>query len=180
MMNKALEVIEAHWLFDMPVEHIQVVVHPEAVVHSMVEFIDGAILAQLAITDMRIPIQYALSYPDRLPNSLPSLNLVEWKRLTFEEPDRAKFPCLEFGYAAARAGGTVPAVLNAANEACVAAFLEDALAFTEIPARIEQVLRRHRPVPNPTLEEILQADRWAREQVAQQLASSVGDRGGGG
>jgi 1-deoxy-D-xylulose-5-phosphate reductoisomerase len=169
MMNKALEVIEAHCLFAISVDQIQVLVHPEAIVHSMVEFLDGSVLAQLAVTDMRIPIQYALSYPKRLLSSLPPLDLVQWKQLTFEAPDRSKFPCLELGYAAARAGGTAPAVLNAANEVCVEAFLEDALPFTEIPIQIERVLSRHRTIGHPTLEEILQADEWARQQVIQQI-----------
>ena len=135
----------------------------------MVEFVDGSVLAQLAVTDMRIPIQYALSYPKRLTSSLPALDFVHLKRLTFEAPNRAKFPCLEFGIAAAQAGGTLPAVLNAANEACVEAFLEDALPFVQIPSLLEQVLRRHRNLLGPTLDQILQADVWAREEVAQEL-----------
>ncbi|MBI3312574.1 MAG: 1-deoxy-D-xylulose-5-phosphate reductoisomerase [Candidatus Omnitrophica bacterium] len=165
MMNKALEVIEARWLFDLPVERIEVVVHPEAIVHSMVEFIDGSVLAQLGVTDMRIPIQYALSFPRRLSSSLPPLDLVAWKQLTFEAPDPEKFPCLQFGRAAARAGGTAPAALNAANEACVQAFLQDSLPFTRIPSVIERILSRQRIVAHPSLEEILRADAWAREQV---------------
>ena len=165
MMNKGLEVIEAHWLFGIPVERIEVLVHPEAIVHSLVEFIDGSILAQLGVTDMRIPIQYALTYPERLDSSLPGLDLVTLKRLTFEAPDHRKFPCIGFGYEAGRVGGTLPAVLNAANEACVRAFLEDALPFARIPSVIEKVLGRHRPVAHPTLEEILDSDRWAHEQV---------------
>ena len=173
MMNKALEVIEAHSLFGVPMDQVEVVVHPEAIVHSMVEFIDGSLLAQLAVTDMRIPIQYALSYPERISSSLPALDLVALKQLNFEAPDRKKFPCLEFGAEAARAGGTLPAVLNAANEACVAAFLADALPFTAIPSAIERILRRHRPVPNPTLDQILQADAWAREQAPAKQSQEV-------
>jgi len=165
MMNKALEVIEACSLFGVSVDQVEVVVHPEAIVHSMVEFIDGSVMAQLAVTDMRIPIQYALSYPDRLASSLPALDLVSIQQLTFEAPDRAKFPCLELGYVAARAGGTLPAVLNAANEVCVAAFLRDDLPFTRLAPLIEQVVRRHRPVAHPTLEQILEADTWAREET---------------
>ena len=167
MMNKALEVIEARWLFDVALERIEVVVHPEAIIHSMVEFIDGSVLAQMGITDMRLPIQYALTYPQRLPSALPALDLVALGRLTFEAPDRAKFPCLDFGCRAVQAGGTAPAVLNAANESCVEAFLEDALPFTRIPSTIEQILERHRPVIHPTLEQILEADSWAREQVTE-------------
>ena len=169
MMNKALEVIEARWLFGLSVEQIEVVVHPEAIVHSMVEFIDGSVLAQLAVTDMRIPIQYALSYPDRLSSVLPALDLVGLKQLTFEAPDLTKFPCLELGYLAARTEGTLPAVLNAANEACVAAFLQDALPFTQIPALLQKILQRHQPVSHPTLEQILEADAWAHDQVRSAL-----------
>ena len=169
MMNKALEVIEAHWLFGIPVEKVEVVVHPEAVVHSMVEFIDGSVLAQLGVTDMRIPIQYAMTYPGRLTSSLPPLDLVAMKALTFEAPRRDKFPCLEFGFRAARAGGTAPAALNAANEACVRAFLEDGLAFPRIPPLLESVMSRHRPLLAPGLEQILEADAWAREEVQRSL-----------
>ncbi len=165
MMNKALEVVEARWLFDVPVERIEVVVHPEAIIHSLVEFIDGSILAQLGVTDMRLPIQYAMTFPKRLSSPLPALDLVSLSRLTFEAPQRSKFPCLEFGYRAAAAGGTMPAVLNAANEHCVGGFLEDRLEFTRIPSVIERVLSRHRVVVRPTLDQILEADRWARTQA---------------
>ena len=165
MMNKALEVIEAHALFGLPESQVEVVVHPEAIIHSLVEFIDGSVLAQLAVTDMRIPIQYALSYPDRFTSSLPALDLVGLKQLTFESPDRSKFPCLELGYEAARTGGTLPAVLNAANEVCVEAFLRDELPFTRVAPMIEKVLRKHRPVQNPDLKQIFEADSWAREEV---------------
>ena len=170
MMNKALELIEARWLFDVSVERIEVVVHPEAIVHSMVEFIDGSILAQLGVTDMRLPIQYALTFPERLASPLPALDLVSLSRLTFEAPQRAKFPCLDFGYRAAEAQGTMPAALNAANETCVRGFLEDRLPFTRIPSVIERVLSRHRNVLRPTLDQILESDRWAREQAEAQIA----------
>ncbi|MBI3323409.1 MAG: 1-deoxy-D-xylulose-5-phosphate reductoisomerase [Candidatus Omnitrophica bacterium] len=173
LMNKALEVIEARSLFGLPADQVEVLVHPEAVVHSMVEFIDGSVLAQLAVTDMRIPIQYALTYPDRLPSGLPPLDLAQWKRLTFEPPQREKFPCLEFGYRAARAGGTAPAVLNAANERCVQAFLDDMLPFVQIPSVIEKVLSRHRAAPHPDLAQILQADAWAREEAASVIAGNA-------
>ena len=169
MMNKALEVIEARWLFDLPVEQVEIVVHPEAIVHSMVEFIDGSILAQLGVTDMRIPIQYALTYPRRRSSSLPPLDLVALKQLTFEAPDRSKFPCLDFGYEAARQGGTLPAVFNAANETCVETFLRDDLAFTRIPAVIERVLSRHRATADPDLRQILEADAWARRQAVEEM-----------
>lgn len=170
MMNKALEVVEAVRLFGVGVDQVEILVHPEAIVHSMVEFIDGSVIAQLGITDMRLPIQYAMTYPGRLSNSLPALDLVRLKSLTFEAPDRRKFPCLEFGVQAAKSGGTMPAVLNAANEACVRAFLSDGLPFVRIPSLIESVLSRHRLVPHPTLEQILQADSWAHEQVRRELA----------
>ena len=169
MMNKGLEVIEARWLFGIPVNQIEVLVHPEAIVHSMVEFVDGSILAQLGVTDMRIPIQYAMTYPRRLSSSLPPLDLVQLQKLTFEAPNPAKFHCLRLGCEAAQAGGTVPAVLNAANEACVQAFLEDGLAFTQIPVVIEKVMRAHQPVAQPTLEQIIQADDWAHAQVQSHL-----------
>lgn len=177
MMNKALEVIEARALFGLPVEKIAVVVHPEAIVHSMVEFVDGSVLAQMAVTDMRIPIQYAMTYPDRLPSGLPPLDLVSLKSLHFEAPRPDKFPCLSFGYAAARAGGTAPAVLNAANEACVSAFLSDGLPFERIPRLLEQVLAEHRAAQNPSLEQILQADAWARKAVAARLKSGRAPQG---
>ncbi|MBI4226764.1 MAG: 1-deoxy-D-xylulose-5-phosphate reductoisomerase [Candidatus Omnitrophica bacterium] len=166
MMNKGLEVIEARWLFDVPASQVEVLIHPEAVVHSMVEFIDGSVLAQLGVTDMRIPIQHALTYPDRLPTSLPALDLAAIGRLTFERPDRAKFPCLSFGYAAAEADGTAPAVLNAANEACVQAFLDGQIPLTTIPRTIEAVLAHHRVAPSPALDDVVAADRWARDEAA--------------
>jgi len=174
MMNKGLEVIEARWLFDLPVDKIEILIHPEAIVHSMVEFIDGSILAQLGITDMRLPIQYAMTYPRRLSSTLPPLDLVEMKQLTFEAPNPKKFPCLGFGYEASQAGGTLPAVLNAANEACVTNFLQDGLPFTRISEIIGKVIGTHRRVAHPRLEEILQADGWAREQVESELKVRAG------
>ena len=173
MMNKALEVIEARWLFGIPVEQVEVIVHPEAIIHSLVEFIDGSVLAQLAVTDMRIPIQYALTYPQRRRSSLAPLNLVEQKNLTFEAPDPVKFPALSLGYQAGQTGGTMPAVLNAANEVCVQAFLEDRLPFLEIPTTIEAVLSRHRLMTHPSLAEIFEADRWARAQADQRIKEPI-------
>lgn len=164
LMNKGLEVIEASHLFDFPPEKIDVLIHPEAIIHSLVEMIDGSHMAQLAVTDMRIPIQYALSYPERLDsNGLPRLNLSELKKLTFEEPDRRRFPCLDFGYEARRIGGTMPAVLNAANEMAVDGFLEGQISFVAIPRTIERVMRKHKVIRKPGLDEILEADHWARE-----------------
>ncbi|MBI1953085.1 MAG: 1-deoxy-D-xylulose-5-phosphate reductoisomerase [Candidatus Omnitrophica bacterium] len=165
MMNKGLEVIEASRLFGIPAGQVEVLIHPEAIVHSMVEFVDGSVLAQLGVTDMRGPIQYALTYPGRLSSSLPALDLVKVKQLTFEAPDRKKFPCLSLGYRAARQGGTAPAVLNAANETLVAAFLGGRLPFVRIPSGIERVLDRHHPLAHPGLAQILEADRWAREEA---------------
>ncbi len=165
LMNKGLEVIEATNLFDVSADQVDVVIHPEAVVHALIEFVDGSQLAQLGITDMRLPIQYALSYPARFVNSIPSLNLTEVKQFHFFKPDMKRFPCLALGYEAARRGGTVPAVLNAANEIAVQKFLKGALVFSKIPSTIEKVMKYHRPIQNPTLTQILKADEWARLQA---------------
>jgi 1-deoxy-D-xylulose-5-phosphate reductoisomerase len=171
LMNKGLEVIEASHLFRVPAKQVEVVIHPEAIVHAMIEFVDGSHLAHLGITDMRLPIQYALSYPERLSNNLPALDLVRLGALTFEKPNRRRFPCLEFGYEASRAGGTMPAVLNAANEVAVEAFLKNEIGFTAIPRTIAKTMQRHQTVQNPNLKTILEADHWAREE-ARGLASS--------
>ena len=165
LMNKGLEVIEAANLFNLPVEKVEVLIHPEAVVHALVEFVDGSHLAQLAITDMRIPIQYALTYPERLNHIYPSLDLVKIKSLHFEKPDFSRFPCLELGYEAKRKGGTLPAVLNGVNETAVAAFLEGKISFSDIPKMIERVMKKHRVKARPSLDDILEADRWARLQA---------------
>jgi 1-deoxy-D-xylulose-5-phosphate reductoisomerase len=165
LMNKGLEVIEASWLFGVTADEIDVVVHPQSVVHSMVEFNDGSILAQLGLTDMRIAIQYALTYPDRWKSPLPSLDIYKLPKLEFLTPDMDKFPCLRLAYQALRAGGTAPAVLNAANEVAVEAFLNYELAFQEIPVIIEYVLDAHQPQVASDLETILKADAWAREEA---------------
>ncbi len=165
LMNKGLEVIEAANLFQLEVERIEVLIHPEAVIHALVEFIDGSHLAQLAVTDMRLPIQYAMSFPERLNHLYPSLDLVKAGALNFERPDHKRFPCLGFGYEAKRKGGTMPAVVNAANEAAVAAFLGEEIPFLGIPKTIEKVMKKHRVKANPTLADILEADHWAREEV---------------
>ena len=162
MMNKGLEVIEAHHLFQVPVEEVQVVVHPQSIIHSMVEFYDGSILAQLGIPDMRIPISYALAYPERLPNTLPSLDLFEVQTLNFYPPDVHRFPCLQLAFEAARTGGTMPAVLNAANEVAVQAFLDETIGFLDIPAVIETTMTQHSPIPLTDASVAVQADRWAR------------------
>ncbi len=163
MMNKGLEVIEAHHLFHVPVEQVQVVVHPQSIIHSMVEFHDGSVLAQLGIPDMRIPISYALAYPERLPNTLPSLDLFEVQTLHFYPPDPERFPCLRLAFEAARIGGTMPAVLNAANEIAVPAFLDGMIPFLGIPAVIEATMAQHTAVPLENASVALQADHWARE-----------------
>lgn len=163
MMNKGLEVIEARWLYDLPLEKIEVTVHPESIVHSFVVFRDGSWLGQLALPDMRLPIQYALSYPERWENTFPRLNLWEQPALHFEPADEERFPCLRLAYAAGRRGGTMPAVLNAANEVAVARFLRREIGFLDIPRLVEEVMAAHVPGKGEELEEILAADRWARE-----------------
>jgi 1-deoxy-D-xylulose-5-phosphate reductoisomerase len=162
-MNKGLEVIEASRLFGVSADRISVVVHPQSVVHSMVEYIDGSVLAQLGPTDMRIAIQYALTYPERWRTPLPSLDFQKLANLEFLEPDPEKFPCLDLAYRALRAGGTAPAALNAANEIAVEGFLDRAISFQDIPRIIETVLDAHKPGKAAELEDILEADRWARE-----------------
>jgi 1-deoxy-D-xylulose-5-phosphate reductoisomerase len=165
LMNKGLEVIEAHWLFGVPAEKIVVQIHPQSIVHSMVEFIDGSILAQMGIADMRIPIAYALGYPERLPVDLPPLDLTRRENLTFQPPDPEKFPCLELAYRALEMGETMPAVLNAANEVGVHAFLEKRIRFTEIPLLIGRVMEEHEARPVHMVEDVLRADQWARERA---------------
>jgi len=163
LMNKGLEVIEARWLFNMPVDDITVLVHPQSIVHSMVEFVDGSVKAQLSCPDMRLPIQYALSYPDRLANpSLPAIDWTDFSDLTFEQPDMDKFPCLRLAIDAGREGGTCPAVLCAADEVAVDLFLSQRIKFVEILHLVARVLERHRKVSHPAMEEIMAADAWAR------------------
>ena len=177
LMNKGLEVIEAHWLFDVPADRIDVVVHPQSIVHSMVELSDGSVIAQLGVTDMRLPIQYACSYPDRWEAALPRLDLVKAGRLDFQEPDHGRFPCLGLAYRALREGGTAPVVLNAANEVAVASFLEGRLGFTSIPTLIERTLNAHDVQSVSTVELIRQVDAWAREHAAA-LAAAARPEGG--
>ena len=163
LMNKGLEVIEAHYLFEVPFDKIDIVIHPESIIHSMVEYIDGSVLAQLGTTDMQIPIQYALTFPARANSPVDRLDLARIGRLHFEKPDRRKFPCVDLAYAAGEKGGTYPAVLNAANEVAVSRFLKEEIDFVQIPKIIEKTLRKYRPLTNGTLDGILMADRWARE-----------------
>jgi 1-deoxy-D-xylulose-5-phosphate reductoisomerase len=165
MMNKALEIIEARWLFDLPPERIDVVVHPQSIVHSMVEYNDGSVLAQMSPPDMKLPIQYALSYPERWEGLAAKLDLTETLRLDFEPPDLERFPALGLGYEVARAGGTTGAVLNAANEAAVAGFLEGQLSFPEIVPACRATLDAHNYDPNPTLDDLIRLDAWARKEI---------------
>ena len=162
MMNKGLEVIEAKWLFNVDISDIDVLIHPQSIVHSLVEFIDGAFLAQMGIPDMKTPIAYALTYPERIMNDLPTLNIVKTGNLEFRNPDIKKFPCLGLAYAAGLCGGTAPVVLNAADEVAVSAFIKKKIRFIDLPKIIEKILVLHNSINNPSLDDILQADLWAR------------------
>ncbi len=173
MMNKGLEVIEAHWLFACTPEQIQVVVHPQSVIHSLVEYTDGSVLAQLGNPDMRTPIAYALAYPERIEAGVPSLDLFQIARLDFEAPDFERFPCLQLAYAALRAGGTAPAILNAANEIAVAAFLDRRLSFLGIPRLIEATLAVLPAGPEGSLADVLTADAEARRIATSLISETV-------
>lgn len=166
MMNKALEIIEARWLFGVDAAKISVVIHPQSVVHSLVEYVDGSVLAQMSPPDMRLPIQYALYYPERTGGVADRFDWRKGLRLEFEPPDRERFPAIGLGEEAARTGGTAGAVLNAANEAAVEAFLDGELHFTEIVPACRSVLGAHHFEPNPTLERLLAVDRWARQEIS--------------
>jgi 1-deoxy-D-xylulose-5-phosphate reductoisomerase len=172
LMNKGLEVIEARWLFGVPGDRIDVVVHPQSIVHSMVELVDGSILAQLGVTDMRLPIQYAFSYPERWPSPLPRLDLATCGRLDFHVPDHEKFPGLTLAYRALATGGGLPVVLNAANEVAVDLFLAGRLTFTRIPALIERTMDAHTPAEVRSLAEARRLDHWARA-YSQEVARAV-------
>jgi 1-deoxy-D-xylulose-5-phosphate reductoisomerase len=165
LMNKGLEMIEAHYLFDEPPEKLEVIIHPQSIIHSMVEFVDGSVIAQLGISDMRMPIQFAITYPERWENDLPSINLAQIKKLEFFEPDVQKFPCLKLAQHALEAGGTMTAVLNASNEIAVENFLAEQISFPCIPRIVEAVMEKHRTSPDPSLEDVLEADRWARTEA---------------
>lgn len=165
LMNKGFEVLEAHHLFGLSLDNIEVWVHPQSIIHSFVEFIDGSVLAQLGAPDMRTPISYALSYPERLPPQWERLTLELMQGLSFEEPRRADFPCLDMAYAAGRAGGTMPAVLNAANEVAVELFLKESIGFTQIASVVEAVMNEHNTVKDPDLDDILEADDWGRSRA---------------
>jgi 1-deoxy-D-xylulose-5-phosphate reductoisomerase len=165
LMNKGLEVVEARWLFDVPAEQIEVLVHRESIIHSLVEYRDGSVIAQLGTPDMRTPISYAMKYPERLPLDQPSLDLASIGKLTFFPPDHERFPCLGFGYQALRIGGTMPATLNAANEVAVAAYLQEGIGFLDIAEVIRATMEAHQPRAVVELEDALDADRWAREKA---------------
>jgi 1-deoxy-D-xylulose-5-phosphate reductoisomerase len=165
LMNKGFEVIEAHHLFNLPPERIDVVIHPESIVHSFVEFYDGNYLGQLSVPDMRGPIAYALMYPERLPDALEMLSLYKIGTLTFKRPETKSFPCLSYAYQALKAGGTMPSVLNAANEIAVNAFLKGVIRFTEIPGVIRKTMKHHKVLPDTELAVVIKADKWARKKA---------------
>jgi 1-deoxy-D-xylulose-5-phosphate reductoisomerase len=172
LMNKGLEIIEARWLFGVPAERIEVVIHPQSIIHSLVEFVDGSVKAQLSLPDMRLPIQYALLYPERHPCPIQRLDLTKIGALTFEPPDEVRFPCLRLAKLAVQVGGTMPAVLNAADEIAVNAFLQRKIGFMDIPAIIEAVMERHRPIAEPDLNTVWEVDEWARA-MAQELVQKL-------
>ena len=177
LMNKGLEVIEAHYLFGLDFDDIEIVIHPQSIIHSMVELADTSVLAQLGWPDMKLPILYCLSWPERLPTPWPRLDLAQVGRLDFRSPDQQKYPCMALAYAAGRAGGTMPAVLNAANEQAVALFLDERIHFLDIPRLIERVCDRHRTDlrADPGLEEVLAVDAWARRAVLEAAATATAE-----
>jgi 1-deoxy-D-xylulose-5-phosphate reductoisomerase len=171
LMNKGLEVIEAHYLFGLDYDHIEIVIHPQSIIHSMVELADSSVLAQLGWPDMKLPILYCMSWPSRLETPWRRLDLTEVGQLSFRAPDPAKYPCMDLAYAAGRAGGTMPAVLNAANEEAVAQFLEEKIHFLDIPKVIEGACEQHKPdlATSPCLDDVLAVDQWARQAVREQV-----------
>jgi len=173
LMNKGLEVIEARWLFGFDADRISIVVHPQSIVHSMVEMVDGSIIAQLGVTDMRHSIQYALTYPERRENCLAPLDLAALSRLDFEEPDLERFPCLQLAYEALRTGGTMPAALNAANEVAVQAFLDGKIKLNDIPKINRSVMNDHEVRPVDSIETVLETDKWARTRAIMNLTRSA-------
>ena len=174
LFNKGLEMIEAHWLFGVEMKRVEVVIHPQSIVHSMVEFADGSTIAQLSYSDMCFPIQYAVTWPDRVPNTLPPLDFSKLSKLEFFPPRYNEFPALKLARRAGETGGTLPAVMNAANEVAVGAFLDRQLRFPQIWQVVEQVMDRHTPVAHPDLNAILQADQWARAEAAKTLKTLKG------
>lgn len=174
LMNKGLEVIEAKWLFDLPLEKIGVLVHPQSIIHSMAEYIDGSIIAQLGVPDMTIPISYALSYPHHLRNHLSPLDLLTAGDLQFQKPDMSRFRCLALALEAAKTGGTMPAVLNGSNEIAVDAFLKGQIGFLDIPALIEKTMRTHNVSPVDSIAAVVEADGWARRETREHLENLIG------
>ena len=172
LMNKGLEVIEAHYLFGLDYDHIEIVIHPQSIIHSMIELADSSVLAQLGWPDMKLPILYCLSWPERQETPWRRLDLTEVGQLSFRKPDPAKYPCMELAYAAGRAGGTMPAVMNAANEEAVAQFLEEKIHFLDIPVVIEAACERHKAdlIGHPQLDDVLAVDQWARQAVREQVS----------
>jgi 1-deoxy-D-xylulose-5-phosphate reductoisomerase len=169
-MNKGLEVIEAQWLFDLQPHQIDVIVHPQSIIHSLVQFQDGSLKAQLGLPDMKLPIQYALGYPQRLPADFPRFHFAQFPNLTFEAPDKETFRCLQLAYDAMSEGGSLPCVMNAANEIAVALFLQDKIGYLEIAQLVESVMKHHTLIENPTLNDLFQTDHWSRE-AAMRLAN---------
>ncbi|MFN6066886.1 MAG: 1-deoxy-D-xylulose-5-phosphate reductoisomerase [Pseudanabaena sp.] len=173
LMNKGLEVIEAHYLFGVDSDKIEIVIHPQSIIHSLIELEDTSVLAQLGLPDMRLPLLYSLSYPDRIPTQWERLDLVKCGTLTFRAPDHQKYPCMDLAYAAGRAGGTMPAVLNAANEQVVELFLQERVRYVQIADLIKHVCDRHNLISKPELEDILEADKWARNEVINQVMATI-------
>ena len=169
MMNKGLEVIESHWLFDVGIDQIDIIIHPQSIIHSMVEFVDGSVKAQLGVPDMKIPIQYALTYPDHFPANWESLNLVDIGNLTFEKPDLEKFPCIRLAYEALNEGGTFPVVLNVANDEVVTAFLNNHIQFSDIPHLIEDAMNLHEFIDSPDLETISAISLWTANYIQDEI-----------
>jgi 1-deoxy-D-xylulose-5-phosphate reductoisomerase len=169
LMNKGLEVIEAHYLFGLEYEQIEIVIHPQSIIHSLIELQDSSVLAQLGLPDMRLPLLYALSYPERIYTDWQRLDLFKCGDLTFREPDHRKYPCMQLAYAAGKSGGTMPAVLNAANEQAVELFLNERISFVQIPKLIEMTCDRHDCITKPSLDDIVTVDAWARQTVIEQL-----------
>ncbi len=173
LMNKGLEVIEAKWLFDMDIEKIQVVIHPQSIIHSMVEYVDYSIIAQMGLPDMKLPIQYALTYPKRLTCAVKPLDFTEHTQITFKEPDIDTFGCLALAYKAAKLGGTIPTVLNVANEVAVDWFLKGKIKFLDIEAYIEYAMERHNNIKDPMLKDILEVDSWARACLEERIGDNI-------
>ncbi|MCC5909835.1 MAG: 1-deoxy-D-xylulose-5-phosphate reductoisomerase [Clostridiaceae bacterium] len=169
LMNKGLEVIEAKWLFNVEVEKIQVVVHPQSVIHSMVELKDNSIIAQMGVPDMKLPIQYALSYPDRIEGEVTKLDFTKYNSLTFNEPDIRRFPCLSLAYEALEVGNTMPCVLNIANEVLVACFLKGKISFYDIPKYIEKIMESHNPFPYSSAKELIDLEKWVKNWILNEL-----------